>query len=324
MSQQSYRATIESLDSNGAIRVRIIDEAGAVRFVLAENAIDDKQTSRFELGQTYIVTKQPSDQGDRFLITDVYRVPALGWLGLAFFLCTLIIGRFRGLFSLIGMAVSFLIIWFFLLPMLLKGVEPLFITVATSVIIVPVTFFLSHGFGKKTNVALIATVISLFFSGLLAMLAVELSRLTGLSSEEAGFLLVENGDRINFQGLLLAGIMIGMLGVLDDITISQSAIVFELKEAKPTMTPKQLFHHAMEVGRDHIASMVNTLVLAYTGVALPLVMLFVNSGQPWWFMLNSELIAEEVVRTLVGSIGLITAVPLTTLIAARVAGKSKK
>jgi uncharacterized membrane protein len=149
----------------------------------------------------------------------------------------------------------------------------------------------------------------------LATLFVNLSQLTGFTSEEAGFLQAYKPGLINMKGLLLSGIIIGVLGVLDDITISQSAIVEQLKKANQKLKPIELYQKAMSVGRDHIASMINTLILVYTGAALPLLLLFIDNPHPFSQVINYEIIADEVVRTLVGSIGLILAVPITTLLA---------
>lgn len=161
--------------------------------------------------------------------------------------------------------------------------------------------------------------ISLIITGILAAVFIEAAKLTGFASEEAGFLQVVGEGTINIKGLLLAGIIIGVLGVLDDITISQSAIVFQLKEANRNFNSKDLYKRAMNIGKDHISSMVNTLVLVYTGASLPLLLLFVNNPYPFSQVINYEIIADEIVRTLVGSIGLVLAVPITTLIASTLA-----
>jgi len=168
-------------------------------------------------------------------------------------------------------------------------------------------------------VAIAGTLISLIITGILANLFVSESRLTGFASEEASFLQAAKQGTINIQGLLLAGIIIGVLGVLDDITISQSAIVFQLKATKNKIQFGDLYTKAMNIGRDHISSMVNTLILVYAGAALPLLLLFIDNPHPFSEIVNYEIIADEIVRTLVGSIGLILAVPITTFIATWIA-----
>jgi uncharacterized membrane protein len=215
------------------------------------------------------------------------------------------------------MGISFLIIIGFILPQIYAGYNPVLIALLGSFFIVPVTFYLSHGLNKKTTIALLGTVISLVITGFLAKAFIDFGRLTGFASEEAGFLQFSRGDVLNIKGLVLAGIIIGVLGVLDDITVAQSAVVEKLKEANPRIGDKKLFTKAMSVGRDHIASMVNTLILVYTGAALPLLLLFVDNTAPFTQIINYEIIAEEIIRTLVGSIGLILAVPITTFLAVR-------
>jgi uncharacterized membrane protein len=185
-----------------------------------------------------------------------------------------------------------------------------------------VSYYLTHGLNRKTTIAILGTLAALLITGLLASVFAGASALSGLGAEETAFLL----DRFpigNFYNLLLASIIIGSLGVLDDITISQASIVSELSLANRKLGKYELYVRAMRIGHDHISSLVNTLVLVYAGSALPLLLLFVTSDASTMQLLNYEAVAEEVVRTLVGSIGLITAVPLTTAIAAFYFGKEK-
>jgi uncharacterized membrane protein len=222
------------------------------------------------------------------------------------------------------MGISFLVIFIFILPKISAGANPVGIAILGALMIIPPTFFLSHGLNKKTLVAMGGTLIALIITGILANIFVEAAKLTGFASEEAGFLQVAKGGAINMKGLLLAGIIIGLLGVLDDVTVSQAAIVFQLKEANDRLKFNQLYQRAMRVGQDHIASMINTLILVYAGASLPLLLLFLDNPHPFSEVVNYEIIADEVVRTLVGSIGLILAVPLTTLIASLAASAEKK
>jgi len=277
----------------------------------------------YQVGDQVMVSfTQDNAGGKLFYISDYVRRDALIGLLVIFLVLTLIIARKRGVFSVLGMVISFAVIFMFVLPRILSGDNPVLIAILGSMVVLPATFFLSHGVNKKTLVAISGTLIALVITGLLAITFVQAAKLTGFSTEEAGFLSFESDQAINMQGLLLAGIIIGVLGVLDDITVSQSAIVFELKSANPKLGIGELYRRAMGVGQDHIASMVNTLVLVYTGASLPLLLLFVNNPRPISEIFNYELIADEVVRTLVGSIGLILAVPITTLIATLVANKA--
>jgi len=221
------------------------------------------------------------------------------------------------------MAISFLIIFSFILPQIVSGANPVEIAILGSLVIIPVSFFLSHGFNRKTFVAIVGTLIALVITGILSNIFVDTAHLTGFASEEAGFLQVIKQGTINMKGLLLAGIIIGVLGVLDDITISQSSIVFQLKETNSRLTMDELYKRAMDVGQDHISSMVNTLILVYTGAALPLLLLFINNPHPFSEIINYEIIADEIVRTLVGSIGLVLSVPITTFVATMIASGKK-
>jgi len=250
-----------------------------------------------------------------YSIVDYIRRDALFLVTIIFLIFTIVIARLKGLTSILAMLFSFFIIFALILPQILAGKSPILVTLIGSAIIIPVTFFLSHGFNQKTYIAVLSTLISLSVTGFLAMFFVQISHLTGFSTEEAAFLQARTLGSVNIKGLLLSGIIIASLGILDDITISQSAIIQQLIKTDPTQKVSQLFSSAMSVGRDHIASMVNTLILAYTGAAMPLLLLFVSGTRSFSEVVNYEIIAEEIIRTLVCSIGLILAVPLTTLLA---------
>ena len=292
--------------------------------IMVENGnLPMSYVTQYKAGDEVVLSYSQDHEGnDSFAITDFVRRKPLLWLFGLFLLMTIVIGRFQGLSSLAGMAVSFLVIFKFILPKISQGLNPVMVAILGSLLIIPPTFILSHGINKKTFVSIVGTAIALVITGFLASFFVTIAKLSGFATEEAAFLQVANPGLINMQGLLLAGIIIGVLGVLDDITISQAAIVKQLREANPQLKAVELYQKAMSVGKDHIASMVNTLVLVYTGAALPLMLLFVGSPRPFSEVVNYEIIAAEIVRTLVGSIGLILAVPITTLLAAWVTKKS--
>jgi len=189
------------------------------------------------------------------------------------------------------------------------------VAITGSLLIAPVTFVLSHGFNRKTAVALASTIITLLVTGGIAILFINIAKITGFSDDETFFLQVAKNGRINMQGIFLAGIIIGTMGILDDVTISQASIVNQLKSSIRNISTWELYKKAMYIGHDHIASTVNTLVLVYTGAALPLLLLFVNTSLTMDIALNAEIVAGEIVRTLVSSIGLVLAVPLSTLFA---------
>jgi uncharacterized membrane protein len=299
------------------IELTITDGPDLNKKIIIENGtLPLANAARYKLDDRVLVSEMRGADGKTsYYIADFIRRDSLVLLFFIFVMVTVVIARKRGLLSLIGMAVSFLVIFFIILPPISAGKNPVSIAIIGSCIIIPFSFLLSHGANKKTGVAILGTLISLIITGLLAAFFVDAAHLTGFTSEEAGFLQVAKQGTINMKGLLLAGIIIGALGVLDDITISQSAIVFQLHEVGKKLSFDELYKKAMQVGQDHISSMVNTLVLVYTGAALPLLLIFINNPHPFANIVNYEIIADEIVRTLVGSIGLVLAVPITTFIA---------
>ncbi len=182
-------------------------------------------------------------------------------------------------------------------------------------IIIPITFYLSHGFNKRTTIAIVGTIIALTITGILSVIFSNLAHLSGAESEEVLFLQGMNNTTYNLKGLLLAGILIGTLGIMDDITISQTSIVHQLYDLKKDISTKELFKRSLELGRDHIASMINTLILVYAGASMPLLLLFLSDDRTFSEVISLEVVSTEIVRTLVGSIGLILAVPITTYLA---------
>ncbi|HLL60814.1 MAG TPA: YibE/F family protein [Candidatus Nitrosocosmicus sp.] len=269
----------------------------------------------YKQGDEVLVLYNKGINGEEtYFISDFVRRTPLFLLWAIFVLLIVIIGRWRGISSLIGMGISFLIIFYYLIPQILQGKDPVVTAVIASIFIIPITFFMSHGINRKTTVAVVGTLISLVITGILARLFVSAAKLTGFAQEEASFIQALNPGQFNMQGLLLAGIIIGVSGILDDITVSQSALIEKLHQTDHTLSFRELYKKGIDVGRDHIASLVNTLILVYAGASLPLMILFVNNPHPFSEIVNYEIIANEIVRTLVGSIGLILAVPITTLL----------
>lgn len=286
------------------------------KIIVENGSIPIANVIRFREGDEVIVTKGVNPEGKEvYYITDVVRRRPLYALFALFILLVVVVAKQRGVLSIVGMVLSFAVVFYYMLPQIKSGQDPIFTVFCATALIAPVTFVLSHGFNKKTAVAIGSTMITLLITSLLAQYFIGAVRLTGFASEEAGFLETVSPNTINMVGLLLAGIIIGTLGILDDITISQAAIAYQLHDAQPKISFGELYHRTMEVGKDHIASLVNTLILVYTGAALPLFLLFSESGRSFGEVVNYEMIAEEIVRTLVSSIGLILAVPITTLIA---------
>jgi uncharacterized membrane protein len=242
------------------------------------------------------------------------RAPML-WLGIAFVLLVVAFGRLRGALSLLGLGLSLAIVLVFIVPAILEGEAPLAVSLVGAMAVMLTTITLAHGLGPKSLAAILGTAASLALVALLALAFTDLTHLTGLSSEEATLLQL-GGAEISLQHLLLAGMVIGALGVLDDVTVSQASTVLALRSAEPEMPLRELYGSAMRVGRDHVSATVNTLVLAYVGASLPVLLIFSSSELGISEAINLELVAKEIVATLVGSIGLIAAVPLTTLLAA--------
>lgn len=258
-------------------------------------------------------------------IVDKYRLPALAWVFAIFLVLSLVFSRWKGFGSLVGLAVSILILIKFIVPGIAAGNNPVAVSLLGTLMIAVPALYLGHGFNRRISIALLATILTILLATGMALLAVGMAHIFGTGSEEAMFLKFGPLENINLKGLLLGGIIIGTLGVLDDITTAQAAVVDELKKANPGLKFKELYKQASSVGREHIASLINTLVLAYAGASLPMFLLFTLDGnQPLWLILNNEFIAEEIVRTLVGSTALVLAVPITTVLAAYFIGKKSR
>lgn len=242
------------------------------------------------------------------------------WLLLLVFALTVIaFGRWRGLTALAGLAVTFAFLLVFVVPAILAGSSPLLVAIVGSSAIMLVVLYLTHGFNTPTSMAVLGTLASLALTGGLAISCTWALKLTGVADEQASFLTIQYGN-VNMLGLLLAGIIIGALGVLDDVTITQAYTVTELAAANPAMRFIDLYRAASRVGRAHITSVINTIVLAYAGASLPLLLLLTaGPGQDnggWLAMIKSEQLTQEIVRSVVGTLGLIAAVPITTALAA--------
>jgi uncharacterized membrane protein len=262
-----------------------------------------------------------SDGTTQIFFYDFERSTPLLLLVLLFATAIIVLGRWRGVGALAGLAASFAVIITFVLPALLEGSNAVAVAVVAAGAIAFIALFLAHGFNLATAAALLASIASLAITAVLAWVFVLTSNLTGLADETIGFLSALGSD-INPQGLLLAGIVIGSLGVLDDVTVTQVSAVWELKHARPDADFSELYQRAVRIGRDHISSTVNTLFLAYAGASLPLMLLFSEAGQSISSVATREVVAVEIVRALVGSIGLVASVPISTALAAAVLGST--
>jgi uncharacterized membrane protein len=256
------------------------------------------------------------------VVVDFQRGPVLWVLAALFAIAVVALARWRGVAALVGLVVSLALLTGFVLPAVLAGSPPLLVATVGAAAIAIITMVLAHGPSLRTGVALLGTLVSLTLTAVLGAVAIELGDFTGLADESSAFLQAF-GVQIDPRGLLLAGLVIGALGVLDDVTITQTAAVAEVHAADPSLSRRRLLASGLRVGRDHVAATVNTLVLAYAGAALPLLLLFTLATSGLAQVVTGELVATEVVRTLVGAIGIVAAVPVTTaLAAALLAGSS--
>jgi uncharacterized membrane protein len=268
----------------------------------------------FAVGDRVLLDRTTDADGElRYFITDFQRLPTLSWLLALFVVTVLAISGWHGFRSLVGLALSLAIVVRFVVPAIIAGTNPPLVALVGAMAIMIVTLYLAHGLNEMTTSAIVGT-----GGALVLTVFVGRGKITGFASDDAVFarFAVEGLD---LQGLVLAGLIIAALGVLDDVTISQASTVFALHDTDRGLGFSELFRRAMKVGRDHIASVVNTLFLAYTGASIALLLLFYAGGVPVLEIINSEVLAEEIIKTVVGSLGLIAAVPLTTALAASVA-----
>ncbi|MEU0217124.1 YibE/F family protein, partial [Streptomyces sp. NPDC006265] len=280
--------------------------------------VQPDQSRQLHEGQEVVVAYEPSAPKDlQYSVTDINRRLPMGLLAGIFAIAVVVVGRLRGVMALVALAISFMVLNFFILPAILQGSNPLVVAVVGASAIMLIALYLCHGLSARTSVAVLGTLISLLLIGVLGSVFIDWAALTGNTDDNTGLI---HGlyPTIDMSGLLLAGVIIGSLGVLDDVTVTQTSAVWELHEANPSMGWRGLYRAGIRIGRDHIASVVNTLVLAYAGAALPLLLLFSIAQSSVGTVANSELVAEEIVRTLVGSIGLVASVPVTTALAALV------
>jgi len=272
--------------------------------------------------------KQISDSltgKSQYSMGEPYRLPQIFWLIGIFLLAVLIFGGIQGIRGVVSLVGSFLLILYVLIPGILHGVSPLLVAVGVSSLIIVVGSYITHGFNKMTSSAVIGMLITISFTGLLALWSVYFTRLSGFGSEEVVYLNMSIPGGIDVLGLLLGGIMIGLLGVLYDVAIGQATAVEELlKLATPDISKTRIYKRALRIGREHIGALVNTLAIAYVGVSLPLLLLFSQTSTDSILVtLNREIFSAEIVRIIIGSVGLILAVPITTLVSVWMLGKDK-
>lgn len=293
------------------LRVEILSGDMAGRFITISNDYIE-----LNKGDKFFLYYLKTINGDEIYTVGDYdrRTPLLLLVGL-FILTVIIFGGWQGLRSLLALGGSFVVILYILVPGLLHGFSPILLSSIVAGAILFFAIFFTHGFNKESIVAFSGTMIAVGLTILLSIIAVAVTHLTGFSSEDAVYLNIRTEGTLDFTGLLLGAIIIGVLGVLDDIAITQAAVVTELYNSGANLKPKEIYAKAIRVGREHVGALVNTLVLAYTGAALPLLLLFSSSNESFLMIINREMFATEIVRTITGSIGLILTVPIVTLLA---------
>lgn len=287
--------------------------------------------TQLEIGAVFYArhTSNRLDGTDMWSVADPYRLDILIGLALVFLVLTCIFGGIQGIRGLASLGGSFVLIFWLLIPGILHGYSPILVSIGVSSLIIVVGSYITHGFNRTTSAAVLGMISTVVITGLAAFYVVNAAHLSGYTSEESVYLNFDTRGQINLIGLLFGGIMIGLLGVLYDIAIGQAVAIEELFRAGKHMTRIEVYKRGIRIGREHIGALVNTLAIAYVGAALPLLLLISNSSSgDIAFTLNGEVLATEIIRILIGSIGLILAVPITTLIAsymlAHISGTGKE
>jgi uncharacterized membrane protein len=307
------------------VRVRVLagPRRGEILDGHQQGPVGTQETeTRYDIGDEVIVSISPEPEGFFVAVGDLWRIPVLGGLLALFAAAVTVVGGWRGVRSLIALALTLGVIVKIVVPLLFAGWDPVWLAVGAASAVTAVTFVLTEGVRRSTFAAALGTAISLALCAVLASIFNSVARFTPLQgSEDLAFLQEVVRPGFDFSGLLLAAIIFGALGILDDVTVTQAATVNELYEADPRVNRWRLAGRAMNVGRSHIAATVNTLVLAYVGASLPLIVLFAAGRQDPLLTASQEIVAVEIVRALVGSIGIVAAVPLTTAIAVALTGR---
>lgn len=294
-----------------------------IEYIMNASSFDVQKLS---VGNTVIAAKTATANGQtEYVIMDKFRIPGVAISLAAFLLLAIVIGGIRGFTSMLGLGASLAILIFGVVPAIMNGHDPLLVCIIAAMVIAVVSILLAHGFNKRSYIALVATIVTLIGAIVFSFAGVWLATLSGTGSEAALYLQIGSLPSLNLQGLLLGAMIIGILGVLDDVTTAQAAAVEEIGIADPSLNAKELYQRGLRVGREHIASLVNTLALAYAGASFPLFLIFaVQGGPPLWVVLNAEYVMEEVVRTIVGGASLVIAVPISTAFAAWYFGKHRR
>ncbi len=295
------------------LRVKLLEGPKAGDIITVNNDFLE-----LSVGDTFYLRHMIDGESGRetYSVSEPYRLPALAWLGALFLLCLFAFGGKQGIRGLVALVLSLALIFYVLLPGILAGHSPVLVAMGVASLIVVVGSYITHGFSRSTTAAVLGMLAAIALTGMLSYTVIHGARLSGYSNEEAVYLNFSTDVHIDFVGLLLGSLLIGLLGVLYDAAISQAIAVEELAAVGAHLSRRELFARGLRIGREHIGALVNTLAIAYVGVSLPLLLFLTTiKDQSIFVTINQELFATELVRMLVGSIGIILAVPLTTLIA---------
>ncbi|WDV47211.1 YibE/F family protein [Clostridiaceae bacterium M8S5] len=328
-SSSIYKAKIinianETSDSQ-TLDVKILDKPYINKSLTIKHLIIDFSASnkRYNQGDMLLIDVSKNNGVLSGVIVDSYRLDSLKKLCIIFIILLIIFGRFKGLRSLVALIFSGFIIIRLLIPYIIRGYNSVVCAIFCSSIIIVVSFLLISGFTKKTLVSILGTIGGTLSAGLLSMIFTNMSHISGLVEDEARFLTTNMGLDLDFKGLFLSAVIIGTIGVIMDVSMSIASVVFEIKKKSPSIPFIELLQSGLNVGKDVMSTMINTLVLAYVGSFLPLLLIFILSDTTFLNALNTELITSEAIRALCGSIGLILTIPLTALISSYMAFKTK-
>lgn len=280
-------------------------------------ALTTQEVHQYQPKDRVVLQETVVNGESHFTLFEPYRLDGMLTLGILLVVIAIVIGGKRGASSIVGLIMSLGIISYWVLPQLTHSSHTLLITMIAAMILSFLTMYVAHGFNKKTTLSFLSTILTLGLAFFLGNFAIDHTNLLGLGTESSIDLTLGGFPQLNLKGLLLGSMLLATVGILDDITIGQTAIVHELHETNKRLSAMELFKKSLNVGREHIASLINTLVIVYLGTALPLILMISISPNPLWVILNNEPIAEEIVRSLLGSMALILAVPIASAIAAK-------
>lgn len=282
--------------------------------------IDGQITTKeqYEVGDKVVVIATENSSGDySYVINDKIRTPVLFICLILFAVLAIAIAKVKGLKAIISLALTFVIVIFAIVPLILKGYDPFMLAIIFSLPILAVSIYFTHGINRESHIALLGTFTGVLFVGIFSLIFAKISALTGFSSDEVVYVISLMGNDFSPYSLMMGGFIIGSLGVIDDVALTQVSAVGELRHADPLMTTNELYKRAMKIGIDHVSSVINTLFLAYVGASFALIILvsYKQSSENIFMVFNDEIVATEIIRTIVGSMGILLAIPITTLIA---------